>query len=402
MRFFRIPITGKSLLRALLVVTTGVHAQQPGEPVAIGERLEIRSRILNEPRPLMIAKPAGYEEGTDRYPVLYLLDGDVHFHHATGIVSFLSESGRIPGMLVVAIPNTNRAERTRDLTPPSQAELDIRFSPTAGGADAFLRFLIGELMPYVEKNYRTRPYKILVGHSLGGLFALHALTTRPKAFDAYIAIDPRLDWNNQALVSQAKAFFEATTELHADLYMTASADAALGGIRKLAGVLDEKAPQGFRWSFHRMPEETHISIPHRSIYLGLDAIFDGWHLTNPLELYDKGGLAAIHRHFREGGKRFGYDRRTSAFTVSMVVHGLMKAGRLEEAGSVLLHDPEAYPPPWNQLDALARAYAKRGDTEQVIRYYTLSLKENPGNENAKKKLMELGVDVKAVPARRPQ
>ena len=146
-----------------------------------------------------------------------------------------------------------------------------------------------------------------------------------------------------------------------------------------------------------MPEETHVSIPHRSIYQGLDTIFDAWHLANPLELYDKGGIDAVHRHFREGGKRLGYDRTTSAFTISMIVAGLMQAGRLEEAASVLMHDPKTYPPPWNQLDALARAYAKRGDTGQVVRYYTLSLKENPRNEWARKKLAELGVDAATLP-----
>jgi hypothetical protein len=145
-----------------------------------------------------------------------------------------------------------------------------------------------------------------------------------------------------------------------------------------------------------MPEETHASIPHRSIYLGLGAIFESWHLPDPLALYDKGGLDAIHRHFREGGKRFGYERKTSAFTVSLVVHGLMQADRLEEAASVLLHDPASYPPPWNQLDALARAYARRGNTAEVIRYYTLSLKANPRNDWARKKLAELGVDTDTV------
>ncbi len=140
-----------------------------------------------------------------------------------------------------------------------------------------------------------------------------------------------------------------------------------------------------------MKEENHGSIPLRSIHEGLDTIFGGWHLTDPLELYDQGGLGAIHRHFRDGGKRYGYDRTTSPCTVSLVVAGLIGAGRLEEAAEVLLHDSETYPPPWNQLDALARFYSDRGNVEQAIHYYTLSLKENPQNEWAKRKLAEMGV-----------
>jgi hypothetical protein len=102
---------------------------------------------------------------------------------------------------------------------------------------------------------------------------------------------------------------------------------------------------------------THTSIPLRSIHDGLDTIFDGWHLTDLLELYDKGGLEAIHRYFREGGRRYGYYRTTSPFTVSLIVARLMGSGRLEEAAEVLLHDPKAYPPPWNQIDALAGSTA---------------------------------------------
>ena len=375
-----------------------VRAQPGSDAIVIGERLKLESAVLEETRPLLIAKPDGYETGTEHYPVLYLLDGDAHFHHTTGMVSFLADSGRIPPMLVVAIPNNSRS---RDFTPPTQSEMDIRFTPISGGADNFLRFLSDELMPYVERTYRTRPYRILVGHSLGGLFALHALVTRPELFNSYIAIDPSLQWNDQALVSQADVFFKKTRELNADLYMTGTSGGglSLGGLRKLAGVLEEKVPEGFRWRLQLLPEEDHVSTPHLSTYYALDTIFDGWHLADPFGLYEKGGLAAIHRHFEEGGKRFGYERETSPFMISMVVHGLLQAGRLEEAATVLLHDRQRYPPPWNQLDALARRYAERGDTERVIHYYMLSLRENLLNNWARKKLTELGVDVDAALAR---
>jgi tetratricopeptide (TPR) repeat protein len=143
-----------------------------------------------------------------------------------------------------------------------------------------------------------------------------------------------------------------------------------------------------------MKKEDHLSIPLPSIYRGLETIFEEWRLPDALGLYDKGGIEAIHRRFREAGERFGYPERTTPpFTVSLVVSDLMKAGRLEDASKVLLHDPAAYPPPWNQLDALARAYESRGNTEQAVRYYLLSLKENPRNEFARKKLTGMGVKI---------
>lgn len=139
-----------------------------------------------------------------------------------------------------------------------------------------------------------------------------------------------------------------------------------------------------------------MSIPLPSIYHGLETIFEDWRLTDPLELFDKGGIEGIHRRYREAGQRFGYPERiTPPFTVSLVVAALMRAGRLEEASKVLLGDPKAYPPPWNQLDALARAYEGRGDSGQAARYYLLSLRQNPANDFAKKKLAEMGVKIPA-------
>jgi predicted alpha/beta superfamily hydrolase len=386
---------------SLLAAAIPSHGQASGEPIVIGKKFEIHSKVLNETRSLLIAMPEGYDQETDRYPVLYLLDGDENFVHAVGIVRFLAQSERIPPMLVVGINNT---DRTRDLTPHTEVETEIRFHPKNGGADAFLQFIGGEVIPYVDQHYRTRPYKILVGHSIGGLFAIYTLASHPKLFNAYIAIDPTLSWNNQAAVTKLEAVFKDIQELFSDLYITATDEGgpALGADYKLCGILNQRTPREFRWTFKQMPGETHTSIPHQSIYSGLDTIFGGWHLANPLKLYDEGGLTAIHRHFAEGGKRYGYDRKTPAFTVSIVVAALIAQGRLEEAAAVLQHDPKTYPAPWNQLDALARAYAQRGDNKQAIHYYELSLKANPNNEWARKKLTELGVDVDSRFPRQPR
>ena len=396
---FQYPFLNVFLVILLATAAIRSHAQTGGEPIAIGKKFEIHSKVLNETRSLLVATPEGYDQETDRYPVLYLLDGDENFAQTVGIVRSLTESDRIPPMLVVGIANT---ERIRDLTPPTQVEIENRFHPKNGGADIFLRFISGELIPYVNGHYRTRPYKVLVGHSIGGLFAIYTLASSPTLFNAYIAIDPTLPWNNQAAVTKLEAVFKDTRELPSDLYITATDEGgpALSADYKLCGILNQRTPKEFRWTFKQMPGETHTSIPHQSIYSGLDTIFDGWHLANPLKLYDEGGLAAIHRHFAEGGRRYGYDRKTPAFTVSLIVAALMAQDRLEEAATVLQHDPKTYPAPWNQLDALARAYAQRGDKEHAMHYYELSLKANPNNEWARKKLKEAGVNDGSLPQQR--
>ncbi len=382
------------MLPVLLACGVCSLGQSQSNSIAIGQTVQIQSAILNQSRALTISKPEDYDSSTDRYPVLYLLDAESNFEFTAAIVRFLAENERIPGVIVVGIDSGDPPERTHDLTPPSQVEIENRFSPGNGGADAFLAFISGELVPYIEKNYRTRPYRILVGHSFGGLFTIHTLARRPALFNAYIAIDPTAGWNNGAEIVLIQRALSELKDLQADLFISAAND--LGSptpdVQQLAAALQNIKLKSFRWKFEWMKDETHGSVPLLGIYSGICTIFDGWYLTDPLRLFDEGGLEAIDEHFRNGGRRAGYERTTPPFTVSILVAAPIHEGRLEEASSVLLHDPKSYPPPWNQLDALARAYAERGNTGEAIRYYRSSLQENPGNVWARQKLKEMGAD----------
>ena len=379
-------------LVGLLLLLPEHAAAQPEEPVVIGKKLELFSEVLNEDRPLIIGTPRRYDASEEHYPVVYLLDGDAHFHHTTGTADHLARNGRMPEVIVVAIPNT---DRSRDLTPPSAQGSDREDFPTHGGADAFLRFISDELMPWVDRQYRTRPHATLIGHSFGGLFAIHALLTRPDVFDAYIAISPSLQWDDQRLALQAAGVFESTPELTADLYMTVGNEgrALLGGVRKLAAALDEHAPKRFRWAFRLMEEESHGSVPLRSTRQGLEAVFDGWNLHDVLATFDRGGLEAIDDHYSRGGARFGYERSTPTNAVLTLIFQLLEGERLEEAAAVLLRDPETHAPAPAALAELADAYAERNDRARALEYYTMSLQANPGNERVRRKLLEMGVDV---------
>lgn len=363
--------------------------QIPSRPV--GRTVKLQSRILKQLRFLEISKPTGYEEESERYPVLYVLDAESNFQFTAAIVRFLADNDRIPGIIVVGIDSGSVARRTHDLTPPTKNETENRFSPHNGGADQFLAFMSGELLPYVEHNYRTRPYRILVGHSFGGLFALHTLASKPNLFNAYIAIDPTAGWNNGEEISRLKRVLSQSKDLHADLFISAANDLgrATPDVQQFAEAVQANKPTDVRFKFEWMKEDTHGTIPLIGTYSGLCAIFDGWYLADPLSMFDDGGLDAIDEYFRAGGKRAGYQRTTPPFTLSLVVHGLIRRGDLDKAAAVLLRDRKAYPPPWNQLDALARAYLAKGDKDNAVRYYSLSLQENPGNDQARQRLKEL-------------
>ncbi len=197
----------KNILILTLLVPLFATAQNESTAITIGKRETIQSKLLNESRQFSVYLPQGYENVAARpegYPVIYLLDGDDHFHSVTGVVQFLGSYSRIiPEMIVVAIPNT---DRTRDLTPTRTEMMNGTrqdWLKTSGGNDTFLKFIQTELIPHIESTYRTKPFRIFIGHSFGGIAVINALYTMPETFNAYVSIDPSLWWDDKVLLKKA-------------------------------------------------------------------------------------------------------------------------------------------------------------------------------------------------------
>src|SRR5262249_35951755 len=223
--------------------------------------------------------------------------------HTAGTIEFLARNGRMPEMIVVAIANT---DRTRDLSPtkPKDAGKNVDVA-TSGGADKFLTFIQSELMPRVEKTYRTQPYRIFAGHSLGGLLAVHAFAARNDLFNAYIAVSPSLWWDNEYAIRETEEFLKTHKEVNRTLFMTLGDEK--GGMRagfdKAKTMLARYHPNGFVWDSMLIEDEDHGSVVLRSHYFALKKIFDGWRPGR--EILD-GGMQAVQEHFRKLSARFNY------------------------------------------------------------------------------------------------
>jgi hypothetical protein len=140
------------VIEALSPAAGPVSAAASPDAIVVGEKRTLRSDLLDEDRELLISRPEVYDASDDRYPVLYLLDGEVHFQHSVGVVRFLASIDRIPEMIVVGIANPSFTSRTRDLTPAQRSDKPT-ILPSTGGADEFLRFLATEVIPLIDKGY---------------------------------------------------------------------------------------------------------------------------------------------------------------------------------------------------------------------------------------------------------
>lgn len=207
------------LLLALLPCIT--WAQVDSIPVSSQKSFLLPSKILSEERTVWIHTPADYPSSKETYPVVYLLDGEGHFNYVSQMVEYLSgyDRNRIPKIIVVGIVNV---DRSRDLTPV----LDSVSSPrrkevlSSVGAGRFLRFIEEELVPYIDKNYPTQPYRILAGHSLGGLFALYAKQTVPHLFQSTILMSPAINLGPAQVRSDFAAFLRREKDLAGKMFIS--------------------------------------------------------------------------------------------------------------------------------------------------------------------------------------
>ncbi|MEO9485131.1 MAG: alpha/beta hydrolase-fold protein [Ekhidna sp.] len=180
-----------TILTALIVLTVfEVIAQQ--RQIEADALVEIDSEILNEKRNILIHLPYAYDPD-EVYPVLYVLDGSSQDFRMAGIAEVLNMAGTVPEMIIVGIPNTNR---NRDLTP--HYILQETDGEIYGEGDHFLSFITDEVAPYIEGRYPTNGYKMLAGHSRGGLFSFYAYLERPNSFDAYFSFSPAF-WRDESL-----------------------------------------------------------------------------------------------------------------------------------------------------------------------------------------------------------
>ncbi|HMG89211.1 MAG TPA: alpha/beta hydrolase-fold protein [Chryseolinea sp.] len=240
------------------------------------------SNVLKEQRPIRIILPKKYDPGlTDRFDVLYVLDGEWNTSLAEKVNEFLGHAKFIPGnMIIVSIPNYYKNGvnmRERDFTPTSTENKDAKFSwmkssLNSGGAGNFLLFLKDELVPFVNSKYRANiENNILYGTSSGGLFAIYAYLNEPRLFKSYVTVEPSLWWDKEYINRIASEKLENNKGIRNTLWISSRDGGAQVemGISGFDSLLKLKAPDGLQWKVEVYPNETHFSAIWKGIYDGL-------------------------------------------------------------------------------------------------------------------------------------
>jgi len=235
------------------------------------------SKALNEERELIVHLPEDYDRNAEqRYPVIYVLDGSSQNIHTANSAALMARIGVMPEVIVVGLPNTSAVNRERDYTPPfMRIDVEKPDSPMGGG-EAFLAFLKNEAIPLIEKTYRTKPYRMLAGHSRGGLFVAYSLLADSSLFNARFAHGPAL-WRDDALmVSKLTDFLASAPNLQTFFYMSIGDkenDKMMSAYKNAIAALKMNSPKGLRWYADVTAGADHYSNPELATPVGFRKLY---------------------------------------------------------------------------------------------------------------------------------
>lgn len=391
----------KSVLFFIFLLTPLISFSQSEAVLRVGQKINVQSEVLNETRDVWVYLPPTYSDkyyAPQQYPVLYILDGDQHFHSVSGMIQILGAginwSFAIPEMIVVAIPNTNRI---RDLIPShsligADGKEYADFNQS-GGTDKFLTFITKELSPKIESAFRTLPYRILIGQSFGGLAVLHALCTSPNFFNAYVAIEPSLWWDDQLLLKQKRDYFTTANLTGKCLYLTQANSLRSWGktnphfeaIKEFSTLLETRNRSGLRWKYNYYPDDDHSTVAFISEYDALRFIFNKYHadfetITTAEQLKERYKLLS-----EEVGFTFPAPERVT----QLFGNAYSGLGEFNTAYDFFQMNLDNYPNSSSAYATIGQYWKSRGDKKKALEYYEKSVKIFPENEDSNANIKSL-------------
>ncbi|MEO5960770.1 MAG: alpha/beta hydrolase-fold protein, partial [Opitutaceae bacterium] len=366
-----------------------------------GQRHILPSKALGRDQEIWIYTPRGYEDSAShpRVPILYFSDGRPEYLHLAGLVDYLARSGQqIPPMVLVGIVNPPGMRET-ELTPTFSAA-----QKAGGGAEKLYQFIRDEVIPYTEARHRAAPFRILAGHSLGGLFALHVLREHPETFNAIIACSPSLWWDDRVVLKNSAPWGRDGQFLFFTMEKPDRDAPHPNAAREFSRILREQSEPGLKWAFKGYPEEGHGSVYHRSFYDGLQFLFPDWNFAVAVNPTGDVTYAQLSGHHAKLSQRYGYDIPVPLAAVQAVVNQLVPAWltsvqsevselatkkKFRVAAALCAAHVERFPDSAEAHAFLASVHQRAGDVAAARASYQKAIELDPKNMAAKRALEAL-------------
>ena len=363
----------------LFFLSINLFGQINSNPIEIGERFQVTSDFLEEDREFQVYLPPTYFFNTqNKFPVIYLIDGDYNFHYTTGVVEFLSNvSGVIPECIVVGIGDKGIAKYRANCTPNTVKGKGDK----NGNANNHMSFISDELMPYINENFRAADYNIIIGQSAGGLFVTNFLIERPNTFDVYIAIDPALWVGDYEIVKRSDSLLKDRKALNALYYFSSSTMKDMG-IDEFQEVLENHVTQNQSWKHLKFDNENHNAVGLPTLKESFEDIFKNWDLTGD-EFRSFKSANEVIEYYKVLSNKFSFPVSIPPYLLGNMIYYYYK--RTQEADLLILEEgiKQHFP---NSIDdyyiQLGLNHFEHKKYEEAIAAYNKSIENNSLSFNA--------------------
>ena len=242
---------------------------------------DVPSKVFNDTKVVTVVTPTFYEKNEEKsYPLLILLDGEYLVDPFEGIMSYTSYWDDLPQVIIVGVNHDGAEGREFDTQTYKSTGLP------EGQGDQFYQFIANELIPYMEKNYRVAPFKVVAGHDLTAGFLNFFLYREKPVFNAYISFSPILPFEMEKRVPQALKDVEKST-----YYYMATASDDVKKIKQKVDTLNVniKAIENpnLKYKFEEFEGASHYSLVALGIPNSLYFIFSEYQPISSREYQEK-------------------------------------------------------------------------------------------------------------------
>ncbi len=233
---------------------------------------------LQERRDVRYYIPEEYDE-EKKYPLVLVLDGEYLFEQVVANAKFYSKFHGMPEMIVVGVNQSENSIRLDDCAWKEESGLPDE------KAKKFFEFLGMELIPYLDLNYSTAPFKMIVGYDITANFQNYWLFKEHSLFNAYINISPTLAPEMETRVPARLAAFDK--QIFYTLILEGEKNKDTPRIKAMDKAIKAIDKESLHYYFDEYPSADHISIATYGLGKAFDNIFGMFKPISPKEYKTK-------------------------------------------------------------------------------------------------------------------
>jgi len=323
------------------------------------EQIEITHPKFKEPLVFNISLPSGYAQNKDKS---YVMMFDFHPNsntYLTGMHDWMSHNGEWPWLQTIMV------------TPEMGNRVGMLFDAT-GETTPLLDFFETELIPEVDKKYRTNGFRIMSGFRVNGSIVLSALINKPSIFNAYIATSPELKDNYAGILATAHKKLPKLTDKPRFLLLSHGTNVKeehqVADYQQLNSALLKHAPEQLDWHYKHFNDHYFMSLPLVSVIMAIEKVFDDIHRGLPPESkVSQAGVESIVKHYRYLSEhKYGFEVSPKPSIKALGSH-LLEHSPLDGV-KVFKEMIKRYPNDAYSHHYLASAYASLGDYSRAVKH----------------------------------